>query len=493
MTESEAKTEQKPAAEEKAEENVAKAADDTSKETKDSGKDGDSGKKGDTKDAKADKDKKEKEAEQAPPVPEMKAVVLTGFGGLKSVKILQKPQPTAGEGEILIRVKASGLNFLDLMARQGAIDNLPKAPFIMGFECAGDVEAVGEGVTGFEVGKRVVAFSDMKAWAELVTVPAKHAYILPEAVSYNDAAAILMNYTVAHALLFDVANLREGQTVLIHSIGGGVGQALAQLSKTVKDVTVIGTASKAKHEQLADIATHLLEREQCYVQQVKKIAENGVDLVLDCSCGEDVNKGYSLLKPMGRYVLYGTSCFVSGETKNLFSFAKSWWQVDKINPIKLYDDNKTISGFNLRHLLFQQNQHEYVAGKVATVFELFATKKITPVIDSSWAFEDIAEAMQKMHDRKNVGKLLLDPSKEPKPKPAEPEKVAKVGRKESKKEKRNKDKKEEKKDEKKEEAKDDDKKEDAKKEEAKENGDSEAKKDDKKEDKKDDKKEDEKK
>lgn len=132
---------------------------------------------------------------------------------------------------------------------------------------------------------------------------------------------------------------------------------------------------------------------------------------------------------MGRYVLYGTSFFVSGETKNLFSFAKSWWQVDRINPIKLYDDNKTISGFNLRHLLFQQGQHEYVARKVQKVFELFKASKISPVIDSTWAFEDIAEAMQKMHDRRNLGKLLLDPAKEPKPRPVEAEKPAKVGRK----------------------------------------------------------------
>jgi len=415
------------------------------------------------------------------PVKEMRAVVLTGFGGLKSVKIQQKPQPTAAEGELLVRVRSTGLNFLDLMARQGAIDNLPKAPFIMGFELAGEVEAVGEKVEGFTVGQKVCAISDMKAWAELVAVPAKHCYPLPDGVSYQDASALLVNYTVAHALLFDVASLREGQTVLIHSIGGGVGQALAQLCKTVKNVTVIGTASKAKHEQLKDICQHLIEREACYVTQVKKIAEDGVDLVLDCTCGEDVNKGYALLKPMGRYILYGTSFFVSGETKNLFTFAKSWWQVDRINPIKLYDDNKTISGFNLRHLLFQQGQHDYIAQKVKTIFALFKASKISPVVDSTWAYEDIAEAMQKMHDRKNVGKLLLDPAKEPKPRPAEPEKPAK----ESKKEKKNKEKaekenadKKDKKD-KKDDKKDDkeDKKEEKKDDKATANGEAEEKKD----------------
>lgn len=360
-------------------------------------------------------------AAAAPPAKEMRAIVLTGFGGLKTVKILKKPEPAAAEGELLIRVKACGLNFLDLMVRQGALDNLPKTPFIMGFECSGEVEAVGEGVTDFKVGDRVAALTEYKAWAELVTVPAKHAYILPASMSFDDAAAVLMNYVVAYALLFDIGNLREKQTVLMHSVGGGVGHAVAQLCKTVPDVTLIGTASKNKHDSLTSLVTNLLDHSSDYVQEVNKIAPDGVDLVLDCLCGEDCKKGYSLLKPLGRYVLYGTSCIVAGETKSFFSFAKSWWQVDKVSPIKLYEESKVISGFNLRHLLYQQGMHDYVKGVVSKVFTLYEQKKITPVVDSSWAFEDVTEAMQKMHDHKNVGKLTLNPSLEPKPKP-QPEK-----------------------------------------------------------------------
>ncbi|KAL1434196.1 hypothetical protein MTO96_011840 [Rhipicephalus appendiculatus] len=337
------------------------------------------------------------EAAAAPPAKEMRAIVLTGFGGLKTVKVLKKPEPAAAEGELLIRVKACGLNFLDLMVRQGALDNLPKTPFIMGFECSGEVEAVGEGVTDFKVGDRVAALTEYKAWAELVTVPAKHAYILPASMSFDDAAAVLMNYVVAYALLFDIGNLREKQTVLMHSVGGGVGHAVAQLCKTVPDITLIGTASKNKHESLTNLVTHLLDHSSDYVQEVNKISPDGVDLVLDCLCGEDCKKGYSLLKPLGRYILYGTSCIVAGETKSFFSFAKSWWQVDKACT--------TTSRESFRRCSPSTNK-----------------KKITPVVDSSWAFEDVTEAMQKMHDHKNVGKLTLNPSLEPKPKP-QPEKV----------------------------------------------------------------------
>lgn len=116
----------------------------------------------------------------------------------------------------------SGLNFPDLMLRQGVIDNPPKTPFIMGQECAGEVEAVGEGVTEFRVGDRVAALSESRAWAELVNVPAKYVYKIPAKMSFAEAAATTMNYVVAYALLFDIGNLHSDQTVLVHSVGGGV-------------------------------------------------------------------------------------------------------------------------------------------------------------------------------------------------------------------------------------------------------------------------------
>lgn len=104
------------------------------------------------------------------------------------------------------------------------------------------------------------------------------------------------------------------------------------------------------------------------------------------------------------------------------SIVLQWWQVDKVSPLKLFDENRTISGFNLRRLLHQQGGVEYVQKAVQNVFALYQEGKIKPLIDSTLALEDVAEAMQKMHDRKNVGKIVLDPSLEPKPKPATPAK-----------------------------------------------------------------------
>lgn len=369
-------------------------------------------------------DEKAKAEENAPPVKEMRAVTLTGFGGFKNVKILKKPEPSPQAGEVLIRVRACGLNFQDLMVRLGAIDSPPKTPTIMGFECAGEVEAVGEEVEGFKVGDRVVALPEFRAWSELVAVPTKYVYHIPDEMTFQDAAATVMNYLVAYILIFDLVSLREGKSILLHSVGGGVGQAIVQLARTVPNVTIFGVCSKSKHEALAatGLIDHLIDRAD-YVNEVRKITTEGVDVVLDCLCGEECNRGYGLLKPMGKYILYGSSNVVTGETKSFFSVARSWWQVDKVSPIKLFDENKSLAGFNLRHLLYQQDGSAYVTATVEKIFGLWKDGKIKPVVDSAWALEDVAEAMQKMHDRKNIGKLVLDPSLEPKPKPATPAKT----------------------------------------------------------------------
>uniref|UniRef100_A0A6P7HCP4 Synaptic vesicle membrane protein VAT-1 homolog-like n=1 Tax=Diabrotica virgifera virgifera TaxID=50390 RepID=A0A6P7HCP4_DIAVI len=108
------------------------------------------------------------------------------------------------------------------MVRQGAIDSPPKCPFILGFECAGEIEQVGEGVEDFAIGDQVVALPEYRAWAELVSVPAKYVYKLPKDVSHLDAVTITMNYTVAYILLFELSGLTQGKSILVHSVGGGV-------------------------------------------------------------------------------------------------------------------------------------------------------------------------------------------------------------------------------------------------------------------------------
>ncbi|XP_026519499.1 synaptic vesicle membrane protein VAT-1 homolog-like [Terrapene carolina triunguis] len=322
---------------------------------------------------------------------EMRAVLLSGFGGLNKLRVSKKVMPEPQEGELKIRVKACGLNFIDLMVRQGNIDNPPKTPLVPGFECSGIIEALGDSVAGFEIGDRVMAFVNYNAWAEVVCTPVEFVYKIPDDMSFSEAAAFPMNFVTAYMMLFEVANLREGMSVLVHSAGGGVGQAVAQLCSTISSVTVFGTASSFKHEAIKDSVTHLFDRNADYVQEVKRISAEGVDIVLDCLCGENTGKGLSLLKPLGTYILYGSSNMVTGETKSFFSFAKSWWQVEKVNPIKLYEENKVIAGFSLLNLLFKQGRSGLIKGIMDKLITLYNEKKIKPLVDSLWALEEVGK------------------------------------------------------------------------------------------------------
>ncbi|KAM7406116.1 hypothetical protein PAMP_000515 [Pampus punctatissimus] len=315
---------------------------------------------------------------------EMRAVILSGFGGLNKLRVTKKAMPEPQDGEVKIRVKACGLNFLDLMVRQGSIDSPPKPPLVPGFECSGIVESVGQNTKGFEIGDRVMAFVNYNAWAEVVCTPVEFVYKLPDEMTFAEAAAFSLNFVAAYMMLFEVANLREGMSVLVHSAGGGVGQAVAQLCSTVPNVTVFGIASCFKHAAIRDSVTHLFDRNVDYIQEVKKISPDGVDIVLDCLCGENTGKGLSLLKPLGTYILYGASNMVTGETKSLFSFAKS----GRCSLVKTAMDK---------------------------LLSLYEQKKIKPVVDSLWALEEVKEAMQRIHDRGNVGKLILDVEKTPTP------------------------------------------------------------------------------
>ncbi|VDK39640.1 unnamed protein product [Taenia asiatica] len=380
-------------------------------------------------------------ATSAPPVRQTKCILLTGFGGPKYLRVQSKDQRTVGKGEIAIEVEACGVGFQDLMMRQGLLDFLGKPPFVMGSECCGKVAEIGEGVTKFKVGDEVVVLCENGTWTEHLVVraipeepneaggeqtetagnAAPLALVLhkPASLSANQAAVFLLSYLPAYLLLHNVACVRSGDIVLVHSAGGGIvspqlGTAIGQLAKLIPKVKLIGTASTAKHENLNQYYSQLISSTQDYVSEVKKEHPTGVTVVLDSRSGEDTNKSLSLLQPLGRYIVYGNSSFVTGERKNLFNFAKSWIQMDRINPLKLLEENKSLGGFSLKQMLFRQHHYSVVFEAWRALQQLLAERKIEPIVDSEWSFEEVKEALHKLQDRKNFGKVVISPKLKPK-------------------------------------------------------------------------------
>ncbi|XP_007558113.1 synaptic vesicle membrane protein VAT-1 homolog [Poecilia latipinna] len=395
-----------------------------------------------------------------------RALVLTGYGGYDKVKLqVKKGKPALKAGEVLVRVKVCGLNFADLMARQGLYDRLPSPPVTPGMECSGVVEAVGEEVTDRKVGDKVMVLNRFGLWQEVAVVPASHTFLIPDGMSFEEAAALPVNYITAYLMLFDFGNLRPNQSVLVHAAAGGVGIAATQLCKTVKDVTVFGTASASKHEAISQGGvTHAIDyRTKDYVEEVRKISPKGLDIILDPLGGSDTHKAYNLLKPMGKLITYGAANMLAGQRKNLIAVAKNWYHQFSIHTLSLIQGNKSVCGFHLGYL---DGEMELITEAMNTILDLYKQGKVKPRIDSTWHLEQVGDAMRKMQERNNIGKVIL--TTEPMPEEEKKEEAKKEDKKEDKK-KEDKKKDDKKKDDgKKEEKKDDKKKEEPKKEEKKE-------------------------
>src|SRR5713101_3405014 len=183
----------------------------------------------------------------------MRAIYISRYGGPDVLEVREQPDPVPGSGEVRVRVRAVGLNFSELMARQGLYPDAPKPPCVVGYEAAGVVDAIGEGApSDLAVGTRVIALTRFGAHAEAIAVSATQIHRIPDGMSFEEAAALPVVYLTAYHILFRTASLRPGSRVLVHMAGGGVGLAALQLCRTVPGVVVFGTASAAKHAFLRE-------------------------------------------------------------------------------------------------------------------------------------------------------------------------------------------------------------------------------------------------
>ena len=284
----------------------------------------------------------------------MKALVQTGNGGPEVLQVLDRPDPAVGSGEVRIAVKAAGINFADTMARLGLYPDAPKTPCVMGYEVAGTIESLGDGVTDFAVGDRVMAGTRFGGQAELVTVPADQALPLPERLSFEQGAAFPVNYGTAYAALIIMGSLRAGDRVLIHAAAGGVGIAASQIARNV-GAEIFGTASPSKHEAIrAQGVTHAIDyRNQDFEAEAMRITEGeGVDLIIDALGPTSFRKDYRLLRPGGRLVMYGLSEITKEGWPRIPAALKSlakmplatipWWK-----SLALMNENKGVFGLNM--------------------------------------------------------------------------------------------------------------------------------------------------
>ncbi len=342
----------------------------------------------------------------------MKAVRFHEFGGVDVLRVEEVDDPSPGPGEVLVGIRASALNHLDVDVRDGTSRFPVSFPHTLGVELAGEIEALGEGVEGWSPGDRVnpyimetcgecrycatgrenlclapgfISFTTGGGYAERVVVKARNLIRVPGGVSFEEAAALQVAFATSWHMLFTRGNLRAGETVMINSVGSGIGSAAVQLAK-IAGAFVIGNASS--DEKLARAGELGLDAginhvtEDVVARVMELTGDRGVDLVYEHVGGELFQKGLDSLAKDGRLVICGGH---SGE-------------VVPFDIIPFFRGQKTVIG-----------SFTYTREEVASCFALAARGLIKPIVHRTFPLDDAGEAMATMERREHFGKLVLVP------------------------------------------------------------------------------------
>jgi NADPH:quinone reductase-like Zn-dependent oxidoreductase len=332
----------------------------------------------------------------------MRAVVITKHGGPGVLKVQERPDPELGPGEVRIGVAAAGINFADVMARMGLYADAPKPPCVVGYEVAGTILELADDVDGLTHGQRVVAGTKFGGYASQVVVPANDVVALPDELSFEQGAAIPVNYATAWAGLVGYGSLQPGERVLIHSAGGGVGIAATQIAKRF-GAEVYGTASPGKHERISELGVdHALD----YTRAGWEDGLPKFDVILDAIGGRSFRVGYSLLRPGGRLVAFGASAVVSGQRRNLLTALRTVVRMPRFNMIKQMSESKAVIGLNMLSLWKDRGT---LQPWIAPLRALLDDGTVKPVVAGAFSFEEAGEAQTMITERRNVGKVVLIP------------------------------------------------------------------------------------
>ncbi len=338
----------------------------------------------------------------------MKAIPFKRPCSPEALRVEEWPDPTLRAGQVLIEVKAFGLNFADTLARKGQYNDAPKFPFVPGYEVAGIIRQVADDVTDFKVGDEVLALTLFNGYAELAVADARAVAKKPAGMGFADAASIPVNFLTAYHALFETGTLRPGANVLIHAGAGGVGLAAIQLARNA-GCTVYATAGSEKKLELIagfgvehpiNYQTHDFERE------VLRLAGGAnMDVVLDSVGGSYFKKDLNLLRPHGRVVAYGAAAFSERNLLKLPSLLPQVVSMLTLSMIDLMMQSKGFYGVNM--LSVAKGNPDLLQYELQEVMKQFAAKKLKTVVSRQMSWQQIGEAHEALENRSSTGKIVL--------------------------------------------------------------------------------------
>ncbi len=321
----------------------------------------------------------------------MKALMFKAFGGPEVLEYGDIKEPVIGPDEILVSMKAIGLNFADIYRRKGNYHLAGEPPYILGYEGAGVVEETGANVHGISVGDRI-AFADVPyANAELVAVPVEKAIPLPETISFEQGASVLLQGLTAHYLTKDSYPVKKNEIVLVHAAAGGVGQLLVQMVKLLggKAIGLTSSVEKAAAAVEAGAAKVFLYKDDWKRQVLEATNGKGVDVVYE-SVGSTLQDSFEVTRTGGTVVFYG----MAGGDPAL------------VDPRMLMDTSKTLTGGDLWNVLTSREERVARSNELFQWMEEGKVKVSEPTV---FALSDGQEAHRLLESRKSMGKILLIP------------------------------------------------------------------------------------
>jgi len=335
-------------------------------------------------------------------------IEISRYGPPEVLRLREVPDMQPSRGQVRIRVKASGINFADILARKGLYPDAPKPPCVVGYEVAGVVDAVGAEVSSDWMGKRVLALTRFGGYSHSVIVDASFIREIPATLGFPEAAALPVNYLTAYQLVVVMGGLTAGDTLLIHNAGGGVGLAALDIAKRIGART-IGTASAHKHRFLTQrgLDAAVDYRKQDWVEEVFRLTEGkGVELAIDPIGGKSFKKSYQVLRATGRLGVFGISAATEQKGNRKWNLLKIALQMPFFHPIGLMNRNRGVFGVNLGHLW---NEGEKVRGWLQAIVDGVREGWVRPHVDRTFPFARAAEAHQYIESRQNLGKVVLVP------------------------------------------------------------------------------------
>jgi NADPH:quinone reductase-like Zn-dependent oxidoreductase len=328
-------------------------------------------------------------------------VIITRLGGPEVLKLVEQELREPGTGQVRIRVLATGVAFADILMRHGLYPKTPPFPFVPGYDIVGEIDALGDGVTGFRLGQRVAALTMIGGYSQFTLVPAIHLVPVPDGLDPAEAVSLVLNYVTAYQMLHRATQLRSGNSVLIHSAAGGVGTAVLQLGE-IAGLRMFGTASKPKHQLVSSFgATPIDYHAENFLDRIRELAPQGLDAVFDPIGGTHWWDSYRCLRCGGSLVCFGAQAAVQdGKLSAGVGFAI-------LALMKLLPDGKQAFWYNVRTL--RDTHPDWFREDLSKLFDLLSQRQIQPVIAAKLPLREAARAQEMLEKAQFSGKIILLP------------------------------------------------------------------------------------